>query len=494
MPADFGSDVTKMRQNNLIKMPEVERKQGGVLVEIEGQPGGQPDRKRRMSCNARNSSADKEPSRDDRTRSRPASASHSKESGVTAGTPRKRLGEERQRTKESKAKLPVAPVSEYRTKEKRRSIYQDSNKDDSHYKSNSSISNSHSQVALKPVQSEASMVQSQSVTGNFGPKFAAVPRPNAQQPRKESSARTSSSARKRQEETPLKPANYKKVESKIKDYIMKDKVNYENDRNKFTRKQNAEIVDYLTEDGGNQYEQFESEQDLRDNEGDNESLQAGQTLQNSRNLGNTQHFSTFRTFEGVQNKGLPNVKATVVQREPVRNGPVNMNTYPIASQIKGYDNSLEMSEEELRGSMLSSKKILNQGEARKPRQSHDSRQESNNVMDIASNLLSSDILKRFSGRNAETAKVGYVKLTNYANYEPEPAEVRYGKEEAISSDRFNRSKLSKPISAISHNLLRTGAQSRIIDERTDENINDTSRTSSQFSAFCPNEEMKSKKV
>ena len=162
---------------------------------------------------------------------------------------------------------------------------------------------------------------------------------------------------------PAKPT-YNQVESKIKSLIKKDKEQFV-----FSKKGNPEMVEFLTEDD----------------------------INNNSNYGMKipQEDCTFRTFE---NKDI----------RPQENGELSRN-----NQLSG-GNTLEISRDDSRSSISSSHKLLGGNKKNEYNTSWRNSKESGanskknegnlGVMDIASNLLKSDILKHFHSSNVSKSE------------------------------------------------------------------------------------------
>lgn len=268
--------------------------------------------------------------------------------------------------------------------------------------------------------------------------------------------------------------SYTKVESKIKDLIKKDRSNYEKDTNVFSKKYEPEILEaeYLTE---------------------------------AAYTGDDAGECTFRSNQGKRNEINPNRQSKKYQENKELSG----------------GHTLEMSVDESRGSNASAT-LLNRKEHeheerigrgsnnKKTRRSEAMEEEGGDrpgVMSIASNLLNSDILKRFNNSNMKTterrmpADDDYDRRFVNNQIEEDSVEderINHGGYKGYDSNEESREavRLKQQFFQVDRNSFDSEDQDyRKEDFKKEDyelNFNETSRvSSSQFSAFCPNDDMKS---
>lgn len=256
---------------------------------------------------------------------------------------------------------------------------------------------------------------------------------------------------------PSKP-NYKQVQSKIKDLIAKDKKTYTSSGPVFSKKNEPEVLDleYLTEEGAN----------------DND--------------------CTFRSRQDNQK---------TIEVKPVK-GHSNRGS----KELSG-GHTLEISRDESRAS-VSSSTLLNKEKApaqSKWRQENKYRSQTDDdaddgVMRIASNLLSSNILKRFNHQSSE--KNHYKKNDSLIDHDSgqEEDDQMTGYNSNKQDQKYFNDEESKESVRLKQKFFQLERNSFDSDDNKKEdfnkedyelNFNETSRvSSSQFSAFCPNEDMK----
>lgn len=256
--------------------------------------------------------------------------------------------------------------------------------------------------------------------------------------------------------SPPAKTSYKKVQSKIKDLVAKDRRNFGGQE--FSKKREPEILDleYLTEEGG-------TIQDDCTFRSKGEQHQAGLKAKKDRGSGGSKEPSGGHTLEMSHDDSRASVTSNSLLN---RDKPVE-SKWRQAAKTKQKEPVDDEAEE--------------------------------GVMKIASNLLSSNILKRFnspsgvatdySSHQKQSRSDPYFSETEDYPQQYKKNDYQYGaQEESKESIR-----LKQKFFQLERNSFDSdeGKKEEFNKEDYELNFNETSRvSSSQFSAFCPNEDMK----
>lgn len=269
-------------------------------------------------------------------------------------------------------------------------------------------------------------------------------------------------------QSPVEKKNYDKVESRIKDLIKKDRSKFNTESGQFSKKNEPEVLDveYLTED---------------------------------RCSGDINQDCTFRS---KPDRDL-SIKAKGARHSD-----------RFSKELSG-GHTLEMSRDESRASCTSNT-LLNRDEheqENKIRSSRDHKstgyhksENGEGVMSIASKLLNSDILRRFNTNNSQlqerdshnheerNSRLYPETIAEETQYDMSHAPLSKRTKDEIRQESKESVRLKKQFFQIDRNSFDSDDEVRKEDFKKEDyelNFNETSRvSSSQFSAFCPNDDMK----